>query len=307
MTSPRNTGLSEESLSRVVEFSRANHSAQLVVMQAGETIVNASFDPAPVDVFAVQKGLLSILIGIAEEKYLLEPCDAINHHLEPEWTNLSPWTEASLTIERLLAMTTGMDDELNELGTVGESWRYNNTAYNYLKKILSLHTGMTLNELSVEWLFDPLGMTETRWMDRSQLLPDGTPISGLTSTAFDLAKIGQLVLNNGNHKDTNIVPSHYLNQMTAPGSKENPAWGFCWWNNNQPHHRRPFSEHKIIEGTILPQAPTDLVAARGLLENGLYIVPSLQLVVARTALPRTSKERRERFEQPFWELLLDTR
>jgi CubicO group peptidase (beta-lactamase class C family) len=307
MTSLVTTELSEESLSRVVEFARANHSAQLVVMQAGETIVNASFDSAPVDVFAVQKGLLSILIGIAEEKYLLEPCDAINHHLEPEWTNLSPWTEASLTIERLLSMTTGMDDDLNELGTVGESWRYNNTAYNYLKKILSLHTGMTLNELSAEWLFGPLGMTETRWMDRPQLLPDGTPVSGLTSTAFDLAKIGQLVLNNGNHKDTNIVHGHYLRQMTAPGSRENPAWGYCWWNNNQPHHRRPFSEQKIIEGTILPQAPTDLVAARGLLENGLYIVPSLQLVVARTALPRTPEERRERFEQAFWELLLNTR
>jgi CubicO group peptidase (beta-lactamase class C family) len=166
---------------------------------------------------------------------------------------------------------------------------------------------MTLNELSAEWLFGPLGMTETRWMDRPQLLPDGTPVSALTSTAFDLAKIGQLVLNKGNHKDTNIVPGHYLNQMTAPGSKENPAWGYCWWNNNQPHYRRPLREENIIEGTILPQVPTDLVAARGLLENGLYIVPSLQLVVARTALPRTSEERRERFEQAFWELLLNTR
>ena len=306
MTSTINTELNEASLARALEFARENHSAQLVVTQAGETILNTSFDPTPVDIFAVQKGLLSILIGIAEEKYLLEPCDAINHHLDPEWTNLSPWTEASLTIERLLAMTTGMDDELNELGTVGETWRYNNTAYNYLKKILTLHTGMTLNQLSDEWLFGPLGMTETRWIDRSQRLPDGTSISGLTSTASDLEKIGQLVLNNGNHQDTNLVPSHYLNQMTAPGSEENPAWGYCWWNNNQPYHRNPFKEQKIVEGTILPQAPADLVAARGLLENGLYIVPSLQLVVARTALPRSPKESREKFEQPFWKLLLNT-
>lgn len=292
--------LNTESLSRAVEFSRENYSAQLVVMQAGDAIVSKSFDPSPVDVFAVQKGLLSILIGIAEERYLLEPCDAINHHLAPEWTNLSPWTEASLTIETLLAMTTGMDDELNELGTVGQSWRYNNTAYNYLKKILCLHTDMTLNELSVEWLFGPLDMNETRWIDRPQLLPDGTPVSGITSTAADLAKIGQLILNNGNHNGASIVPSHYLKQMTAPGSKENPAWGYCWWNNNQPHHRQPFKEHKIIKGTILPTAPADLVAARGLLENGLYIVPSLQLVVARTALPRAEKKHRERFEQSFW-------
>ena len=90
-------------------------------MQTGDTIVSKSFDPSPVDVFALQKGVLSILIGIAEERYFLEPCDAINHHLAPEWTNLSPWIEASLTIETLLTMTTGIDDELNELGTVGKS------------------------------------------------------------------------------------------------------------------------------------------------------------------------------------------
>ena len=56
-----NIELNTESLSRAVEFSRENYSAQLVVMQAGDAIVSKSFDPSPVDVFAVQKGLLSIL------------------------------------------------------------------------------------------------------------------------------------------------------------------------------------------------------------------------------------------------------
>ena len=50
----------------------------------------------------------------------------------------------------------------------------------------------------------------------------------------------------------------------------------------------------------------DLVVARSLLENGLYILPTLQLGVARTALPHTSKDLRERFGQPFLELLLNT-
>ena len=51
----------------------------------------------------------------------------------------------------------------------------------------------------------------------------------------------------------------------------------------------------ILPSHYLKQMTADLVAARGVLENGLYIVPSLQLVVARTALSYTSKERRERF------------
>jgi hypothetical protein len=40
------------------------------------------------------------------------------------------------------------------------------------------------------------------------------------------------------------------------------------------------------------------------MENGLYIIPSLQLVVARTALPRTVETHRERFEPFFWEEIL---
>ena len=50
----------------------------------------------------------------------------------------------------------------------------------------------------------------------------------------------------------------------------------------------------------------NLAVARSLLENGLYILPTLQPGVARTALPHTSKERRERFGQPSCELLLNT-
>ncbi|SVB44547.1 uncharacterized protein METZ01_LOCUS197401, partial [marine metagenome] len=102
----------------------------------------------PVDVFAVQKGVLAILIGIAEEKYLLEVSDHMNHHIDPEWTKLSPWDEAKLTLETLMNMTTGMNDRLEADGDIGKTWRYNNVAYQQLKRILERHTGLSLQQLS---------------------------------------------------------------------------------------------------------------------------------------------------------------
>ncbi len=296
--------ISADKLGSVRDFAKDTGTSQIVIMTAEELLIDEVFDNEPVDVAAVQKGILSVLIGIAEEKYLLEITDPVNHHLDPEWTNLSPWDEAKLTIEILLNMTTGMDDELNPLGTIGESWRYNNIAYNYLKKILCRHTGQTLNELSQEWLFGPLGMDNTSWIDRSGLLPDGTPITGLVTTAKDLSRIGLVVMSEGKIDGVQIVPSYFVEQFAQPGCSENPSWGLCWWNNNQEYFRLPFREERLRPGPVTPTAPADLIAARGANQNYLYIVPGLNLVVARTARPQEKENRRPPFEADFWKLLL---
>ncbi|MFP6808697.1 MAG: serine hydrolase [Pseudomonadales bacterium] len=287
-------------LQEAIDFAQQSGTAQLNVVHNGITLIDEVFASEPVDVYAVQKGILALLIGVAQEKYLLETLDNINHHLDPEWTNLGPWDEAKLTIEILMTMTTGMDDELNAMGTIGESWRYNNTAYNYLKEILCLQSDQDLNGLSKEWLFDPLDMNDTNWVNRDELLPDGTPFTGLLSTANDLSKVGRHILKqNGRPK----LDQYYLDQLGEPGSNENPAWGLLWWNNNQALHMVPYSD-KIREGNINPAAPEDTLFALGALGNQLAIVPSLNLVVARTTAQRKTKPG---FEVNFWEKLLAAR
>lgn len=301
LISPATAGLDSDALSKAVAFAMASGTAQLQIRHRKGIVANEVATPDPVDVFAVQKGLLCLLLGIAEEQYLLETIDPVNHHLDPEWTKLSPWDEAKLTIEILLTMTTGMDDELGPLGEVGKSWRYNNTAYNYLKEILELHTGKSLNEVTRTWLLEPLGMNDTAWVDRNQKLPNGRPFTGLVSTASDLARLGMLVLDGGEGR----VPSYFIDRLARPGSEENPAWGLCWWNNNQSTHRLPMREEKVREGVPTPAAPRDMISARGAFENMLYVVPGMELVIARTATPAAAGERPPAFDRRFWELLLE--
>ncbi len=286
--------LNEKALS---ELALARGTAQLVVVLGGERVYAEAFDPSPVDVFAVQKGLVALLFGIAAEAGLVDLDDPINHHLEPGWTRLGPSDEAMLTVRTLLSMTTGMSDDLSAEGVINRTWRYNNVAYNYLKKILCQHTDLTLNELTEQWLAAPLGMQATRWIEREQRLPDGRPLTGLASTADDQAMLGHLVLERGR----DIVPAWFIEEMTRPGSEENPAWGLCWWNNRANRFMVPMRSG-TREGPIVPAAPDDLIAARGAGENGLYIVPSLDLIVARTAAPGAGAVRGS-FERPLWELL----
>ncbi|MBT6585503.1 MAG: hypothetical protein HON77_14465 [Gammaproteobacteria bacterium] len=81
-------------------------------------------------------------------------------------------------------------------------------------------------------------------------------------------------------------------------------------------------EEKLIQGVPNPLAPADMISARGVFGNVLNIVPSMQLVVARTAKERARVSAKVNetsdhpvqegeakatkpasFEQTFWELL----
>ncbi|MCB1644070.1 MAG: serine hydrolase [Pseudomonadales bacterium] len=291
--------LNQTQLAAIRTLAEETGTAQLCIVQGGEVLLDEAWHAQAVDVFAVQKGVLALLMGIAEEKYLIELVDHINHHIDPEWTLLSPWDEAKLSIEIMLAMTTGMDDELRLNGEIGKTWRYNNVAYNYLKKALCEQSGLSLNELSSQWLFEPLGLATTHWVEREHTLPDGRHFTALMSTARDLATIGEMVLSGGMWQGQPLVPGYFLEQMSKPASEENPAWGYLWWNNDQSHFMLPMKEPRRFEGAPLPEAPADLIAARGAWHNSLSVVPSLELVIARTAQPESARS----FDGSFWHLL----
>lgn len=290
------------SIDEAVTFARETGSAQLVVILEGRCVAEAAFDPAPVDVFAVQKGLVSLLAAMVADRGMIDIDDPVNRHLPSGWTALPAADEARLTLRHLATMTTGMDDALGPLGTIGVDWRYNNVAYNYLKRILCERTGETLDGLTA-WLTEPLGMASTSWIERSARLPDGRPLTGLLSTASDLARLGQLVLQRGRWRDEPLVPEAWIDEMAAAGSIDNPAWGLLWWNNDASGFRVPMREDRRYEGPIIPSAPTDLIAARGALDNHLGIVPSRDLIVARTARPVERGERPAPFERGFYERL----
>ncbi|NQV64624.1 MAG: serine hydrolase, partial [SAR86 cluster bacterium] len=161
-------GWDPEGLQAVIDFAQNTGSAQLMIKHSAGLLIDAQFEAQPVDVFAVQKGLVAILVGIAQEKGFLEVYDHINHHLQPEWTQLSPWDEAKLNVETLLTMTTGMDDALGLLGEINKTWRYNNVAYGYLKQLMERTTGKPLSVMTDQRFFHPLGMSQTRWLARDQ-------------------------------------------------------------------------------------------------------------------------------------------
>ena len=155
--------------------------------------------------------------------------------------------------------------------TPGTAWNYNSGGVWLLGPILRKVSGKPIEEFAKEALLEPLGIQEEVW-DR---FPNGDAITsgGLRLRPPDLAKLGQLVLNGGVWHGRQIVSAGWIKQMIAPQSPRG-SWfsfarfyGYLWWQGQSL-----IGDHYI-----------EWVGALGRGGQRLYVVPTLNLVVAVTA------------------------
>lgn len=111
----------------------------------------------------------------------------------------------------------------------GDYWVYNGGAVALIAKLIADGVGKPIDEYANEKLFKPLGIKEFEWTKGS----DGTPsaASGLRLNIHDLAKIGQLVLQNGKFGDRQIMPASWLQEsFTARSNLQTGLrYGYFWW------------------------------------------------------------------------------
>ncbi len=83
--------------------------------------------------FAIQKGLFSLLVAIAKQRRLFNCNDRMADLTESGWTNFPPHMHAlerQMKTRLILTMSMGMTDDLSASGDTGDSYRYNNVTYN---------------------------------------------------------------------------------------------------------------------------------------------------------------------------------
>ncbi len=248
------------------------------------------------DVASMQKSLVGILTVLASTKDLVKLNAPVSQYLGEGWSNSKPEQESAITLQHLLSMTSGLNPELAFQAPAGTQWLYNTNAYSQLVPILEQVTGQTIGEVTSLWLTDKIGMSDSEWGRRAWVLPgmDANKFGFLTS-AQDMARLGLLMLNNGNWNGKTIIPAAELTQIHKPSQPLNPSYGKLWWLNGQTALR----DGEMITGGLVPSAPGDMYSALGALGRKLYVVPSLNLVVTR--LGDTAEKD---FDQKFWQKLM---
>ncbi|MES2523522.1 MAG: serine hydrolase [Gemmatimonadota bacterium] len=112
-------------------------------------------------------------------------------------------------------------------------WVYNSGASALMAEVLRKVTGVHAHQYAAQHLFTPLGIKDFHW----KLTPTGHPDTegGLYLEARDLAKIGQLYLNDGMWGNTRILAPGWAKQAIArqvdrtAATPTSPGYGYQWW------------------------------------------------------------------------------
>ena len=255
----------------------------------------------PHDLRSVTKSIRSLLLGIAIDKgYIDSIDDPISKYLKsPIPRKNLDQRKDDITIKHLITMSTGLDCNdwdkrskgqedavyrkkdwlqftldlpmINDPGTVST---YCSMGVVIMAEIVSRASGMTISEFAKKFLFDPLDINNIEWNHTSnkQVISSA---KRLYMTSRDLAKIGQLILNQGQWNGHQIVSSQWIQESTSPKTKiTGMDYGYLWWNIPFPAQNK----------TIVSKTATG--------NGGQYIMvfPELDLVAIFTGGAYNSQE-----------------
>jgi CubicO group peptidase (beta-lactamase class C family) len=214
------------------------------------------------------------------------------------WSNARPDEEAAITVQHLLTMTSGLHPRrLTKVAAPGAEWDYNTDAYQKLRLVLEAATGLGIDELTREWIFDPIGMsTGARWSERPQAAPDavGERPWGLLLTVCDMARFGLLAQRRGQWGTNPVVGAPWFDEALA-SIPQKVDYGYLWWLTGKGHLRRA-------------GAPPDTFAALGAMDQKIYVIPSVDLVVARQGgAAKESSEAESEFDSALIRALVSAR
>jgi CubicO group peptidase (beta-lactamase class C family) len=293
-TSPASLGWDVAKLEALNTFLEANNTRAFIILKDGKIVVEEYYGKQFDNVTnfsansnwywaSAGKTLTSVLAGIAEEQGSLNFDDKTSDYLGMGWTSLTPIQENKITVRHQLTMTTGLDDGVANPDCTtpaclvfkaepGTRWAYHNAAYTLLDDVIANSTGKNLNTFLNDNLKNSIGMD-------GQYIQTGDN-NVYYSTARSMARFGLLLLNKGKWNDTQVVPSEYVELLSASSQNLNLSYGYLTWLNGKASFMAPGSQ-LIIPSSVTPAAPADMFAAMG--KNGqlINVVPSQNLIMIR--------------------------
>ncbi len=329
MVAPR-PGEPQQPLSRVLS---ETGTTAIVVLHEGllswEHYPGGDIRGRPQRCFSVTKSVASALVGIAVLDGAIESVDAPIGRWLPD---LQDPRARALTVAHLLEMRSGIrftegifpwNDEprtyyatdlrarllaLPVVDPVSAFFHYNDWHPLLLSLILERATGRTVVELLQERIWDPLGMEHPAsiMVDRNE--PSGLEHleSGLTATARDLAKFGQLVLQDGVWQGRRLLPAGWIESTTSPAracgdagwfdyyrtrpwgrvlSTKRYYYGRMWWGHRLATGRHDFFAMGVLgqHVYISPDTATVIVRLASRFPAGMWWAPVLRSMALATA------------------------
>jgi CubicO group peptidase (beta-lactamase class C family) len=242
---------------------------------------------------SITKSVTSLAFGVLHADGVFSDLDEPLSAVLPSQSFTGDPRTREITLRHLLTMRSGLDldnrDFSRELlmrrprgqdrfilarplrAAPGVRFDYRDADPQLVSYAVQVRTGRSLEEVARERLFGPLGIQDHYWESNV----DGVTLGAhaLWLRPRDLAKLGQLVLDEGVWGGERVVPGEWIRESTGSRadhrSPEGFGYGYYWWL-------------APVEGAV---------AAWGHGGQHVVIVPSRRLVLVLTALPDTNDDR----------------
>jgi len=289
-TTPEAAGFDQQKLEQVY---RDLHNGDLwqirslLVFRNGALVAESYFKDeqdltTPRAIWSCTKQFTGVLYGIAVDRGVIGSVnDSLGLYLEETRTRFTD--KAGIRIKDLLEMRSGIafdndgaDGQTSQMlrkkpsnsadfilglpmnaqpGTVSD---YNDGNPHLLSICLQRRTGVPMDVWADTVLFDEIGFRNYRW----ERYPDGTTLGafGILTTPREMARLAQLVLNQGQWNGRQVVSQQWVADMTAPNVESySDRWrfGYQWWYDvrlNTPSMNGHGGQYAIIDresGTIV--------------------------------------------------------
>lgn len=298
---PEQEGLASEGITHFLEEIERQkvelHS--MMVLRHGKVVAEGWWKPykaeQPHRLYSLSKSFTSTAIGLAVEEGKLSVGDRVLSFF-PELANrleMTPYLK-QMTVHHLLTMSTGHAEEslrqeirpkpewldiifskeiVYEPGT---RFVYNSGATYVLSAIVQTVTGQTLVDYLRPRLFEPLGFAGYEW----ELSPEGCNTGGwgLSLTTEDIAKFGQLYLQQGVWEGTRLIPESWVNLAASkqiesgdPGNDSHwdQGYGYQFWRCKEGAYRADGAFGQFC--VVLPKEDAVIVTTSAAMDAGLIL------------------------------------
>jgi CubicO group peptidase (beta-lactamase class C family) len=270
------------------------------------------------DLKSAAKSIGTIALGLALDDGRLQLADSAQMHLAtlgvpPNRNTTTGWLD-EITVLQLATHTAGFQKPGGYIALdyrPGTTWFYSDGGANWLADVLTQVYGEDLNTLLFSRVWSTIGITDASVTPNGSLSwranarrDDGLNgvkrrefASGISASVDAMARIGYLFLRRGAWDGQRLLSESFVDTVRTPRAEvantvnadatDFPTatvnHGVLWWTNTSGE---------------LPDVPRDAYWAWGLGDNLIVVIPSLDLVIARTGndpddptLPQLRRER----------------
>ncbi|MBE0675892.1 MAG: serine hydrolase [Bacteroidales bacterium] len=296
--SPRQAGFDEKQMPAIMKFLEDSmNTTGLLVTVYGKVLFEYGDIEQVSYLASVRKSILSMLYGIYVENGTINLDLTLEDLGMDDIGGLLP-IEKKARVRDLISARSGVFHEASnsgddlasapERGSVepGTYQLYSNWDFNAAGAAFEIMTGKNIYDALEEHLAIPLQMQE---FDRSTHRKSGNlnrsqyPAYHINLSTRDMARIGHLMLNNGNWNGVQLIPAKWVAESTSlitPLEEMNPirrrdgylGYGYMWWIYAGEKSTGPW------EGAY---------AGRGAIGQWITVLPKLGMVVAHKTTPNS--------------------